>query len=309
MGGDARGRARLGERRRRRERERARAARGGAARQGGGRLRPDVHDGEPRRAARAGDPGPVGRRRALGPRDDERVARHLGAGGPRALRGRRRPRPLDPAAVERAFRRSGAALLCLENTHTRAGGTVTDVARPRRSPRRAQARRPRPPRRRAAPERRGRAGRPARRARRAGRHRRAEPEQGPVRPVRRAARRRRGARSPPRARTSAALGGGTMHKAGILAAAGLVALDLVDRLAEDHRRARTLAARSGRRRRRPTSSSPSSRRRRCSSSPTRDVLALTPDGRASASSPIAGSTTTTSARGRGDARRIGRPAG
>jgi threonine aldolase len=37
------------------------------------------------------------------------------------------------------------------------------------------------------------------------------------------------------------LGGGTVHKEGILAAAGLVALGLVDRLAEDHRRARRLA--------------------------------------------------------------------
>ena len=38
------------------------------------------------------------------------------------------------------------------------------------------------------------------------------------------------------------LGGGTVHKEGVLAAAGLVALGLVDRLAEDHRRARDLAA-------------------------------------------------------------------
>ena len=38
------------------------------------------------------------------------------------------------------------------------------------------------------------------------------------------------------------LGGATIHKAGILAAAGLVALGLVDRLADDHRRARDLAA-------------------------------------------------------------------
>jgi threonine aldolase len=38
------------------------------------------------------------------------------------------------------------------------------------------------------------------------------------------------------------LGGATLHKAGILAAAGLIALDLVDRLADDHRRARELAA-------------------------------------------------------------------
>jgi len=38
------------------------------------------------------------------------------------------------------------------------------------------------------------------------------------------------------------LGGGTVHKAGIAAAAGLVALDtMVERLAEDHRRARELA--------------------------------------------------------------------
>jgi threonine aldolase len=37
------------------------------------------------------------------------------------------------------------------------------------------------------------------------------------------------------------LGGATIHKAGLLAAAGLVALDLVDRLADDHRRARDLA--------------------------------------------------------------------
>ena len=37
------------------------------------------------------------------------------------------------------------------------------------------------------------------------------------------------------------LGGATMHKAGIFAAAGLLALELVDRLSEDHARARELA--------------------------------------------------------------------
>jgi threonine aldolase len=37
------------------------------------------------------------------------------------------------------------------------------------------------------------------------------------------------------------LGGATVHKAGIYAAAGLLALDLVDRLEEDHARARELA--------------------------------------------------------------------
>jgi threonine aldolase len=41
------------------------------------------------------------------------------------------------------------------------------------------------------------------------------------------------------------LGAGTVHKAGIMAAAGLVALDGIDRLAEDHRRARELARRIG----------------------------------------------------------------
>jgi threonine aldolase len=37
------------------------------------------------------------------------------------------------------------------------------------------------------------------------------------------------------------LGGGTVHKAGIFAAAGLLALEMVDRLEDDHRRARELA--------------------------------------------------------------------
>jgi threonine aldolase len=37
------------------------------------------------------------------------------------------------------------------------------------------------------------------------------------------------------------LGGATMHKAGIFAAAGLLALDMVDRLADDHAHARELA--------------------------------------------------------------------
>jgi threonine aldolase len=43
------------------------------------------------------------------------------------------------------------------------------------------------------------------------------------------------------------LGGGTMHRAGIAAAAGLVALDtMIDRIADDHRRARDLAERLAR---------------------------------------------------------------
>jgi threonine aldolase len=41
------------------------------------------------------------------------------------------------------------------------------------------------------------------------------------------------------------IGAGTVHKAGIMAAAGLVALDGIERLAEDHLRARELARRIG----------------------------------------------------------------
>lgn len=41
------------------------------------------------------------------------------------------------------------------------------------------------------------------------------------------------------------LGGATIHKAGLFAAAGLVALDLIDRLGEDHARARELAQLAG----------------------------------------------------------------
>ena len=37
-------------------------------------------------------------------------------------------------------------------------------------------------------------------------------------------------------------GGGTVHKAGIFAAAGLLALEMVDRLEDDHRRARSSRA-------------------------------------------------------------------
>ena len=43
-------------------------------------------------------------------------------------------------------------------------------------------------------------------------------------------------------RTLRRLGGASVHKAGILAAAGLLALELVDRLADDHRRARRLGS-------------------------------------------------------------------
>ncbi|MCP9486504.1 MAG: threonine aldolase family protein [Gaiellaceae bacterium MAG52_C11] len=43
-------------------------------------------------------------------------------------------------------------------------------------------------------------------------------------------------------KTLSRLGGASVHKAGIPAAAGLLALDLVDRLADDHRRARKLGS-------------------------------------------------------------------
>ena len=122
---------------------------------------------------------------------------------------------LDPGDADRAFRRSGAALLCLENTHTRAGGTVTDVERTESLAAAAALRRACPPRRRAPAERGGRARRPARRAGGAGRHGRAEPEQGPLR-----ARSVHCSRATPRRSRRARLharrlGGGTIHKLGI----------------------------------------------------------------------------------------------
>ncbi len=148
---------------------------------------------------------------------------------------------LDPDEVHAELARTGAAVLCLENTHTRAGGTVTDVARME-----ALA---------AAARRQGArvhldGARLANAAVALGVPLAAlaapadtvalslnkglsapfgallAGDEAAVRSARLHARR---------------LGGGTMHKAGIAAAAGLVALGLVDRLADDHRRARRLA--------------------------------------------------------------------
>jgi len=148
---------------------------------------------------------------------------------------------LDPGETDRAFRRSGAALLCLENTHTRAGGTVTDVERTEAL---------------------------AAAARRYGARVHLDGARlpnaavalcvplaelaGPVDTV--ALSLNKGLCAPFGALLAGdastieaarlhtrRLGGGTIHKLGLAAAAGLVALGLVDRLAEDHRRARDLA--------------------------------------------------------------------
>ena len=106
-------------------RERARAPRRRAPRQGGGGLRRHLHAGQPRRAAR-----PQLARRARRGRRRRR---------PHPRQRRRLARPGSPGSMPVAARRAGAAPDCLENTRTRAGGTVLDPPpRPRRSPRGAE---------------------------------------------------------------------------------------------------------------------------------------------------------------------------
>ena len=171
VGGDALGAARLGDLRRGRERQRARAPRRGAARQGGRGARADVLAREPRRAARADR-----------------------AGRPRARRRRRRTSSSNEGdwldARSRGSRSaSRRPSICIENTHTRRGGTVLT----RRADGGARGAGPAlAPRRRAARERGGRARRAARGARGAGRHGRAQPQQGALRAGGDDPRRRRG---------------------------------------------------------------------------------------------------------------------
>jgi threonine aldolase len=118
---------------------------------------------------------------------------------------------LDPVGLERA---SDAALLCLENTHTRAGGTVLSVEETARLAATAPrmhldgARLPN-----------------------------AAAALGvPLADL-----------AAPASTIAAArehllrVGGASVHKSYLLAAAGLVALDLIDRIGDDHRRARELA--------------------------------------------------------------------
>jgi threonine aldolase len=150
----------------------------------------------------------------------------------------------DPAAVEEAIAASGAALLVLENTHTRAGGTVLSAGLTE-----ALAE---------AATRRGcrvhvDGARLANAAVALGVP--LAELAGPADSV--ALSLNKGLSAPFGAlfaggqavveRASAILhrlGGATVHRAGIAAAAGLVALDnMVERLADDHRRARDLAAR------------------------------------------------------------------
>ena len=123
----------------------------------------DLLPGEPRRRARA---HPA--RRARGAPDRAHILVNEGdwlteiAG-------------LTPVGLDEA---ETADLICIENTHTRAGGTVVDA---RRDGVARGARAEVAPRRGTAPERRRRARRAARRAGGAGRHRRAEPQQGALR--------------------------------------------------------------------------------------------------------------------------------
>ena len=161
------------------------------------------------------------------------------------------PRPVpaadgrpDADAVAQEIRESGAALLVLENTHTRAGGTVlstdltealaaaasgttaacTSTARGSQTPRSRSASRS---------------------------------QSSPARPSSVALSLNKGLSAPFGALLAGSetvverattilhrLGGATVHRAGIAAAAGLVALDtMIERLVDDHRRARDLAAR------------------------------------------------------------------
>ncbi len=136
-----------------------------------------------------------------------------------------RPSTCAPPSRPRAYYKSDVGLVVLENTHNLGGGTVQRVEeRAGRRRRRARVRLPRPPGRGAPLERGGRARRPARGARR----------RGPTRSWRACPRAcaRRSARSSPRsrerieeARRVRKLLGGGMRQAGVLAAAGLVALD------------------------------------------------------------------------------------
>ncbi len=150
---------------------------------------------------------------------------------------------LDPVRVDESFTESRAVLLCLENTHTRAGGTVTPVDLTRelvRVARRHDARVHLDG------------------ARLANAAAALDVElsdlAGDVDSV--ALSLNKGLSAPfgcvlagstaflEQARTQLLrLGGGTVHRAGIAAAAGLVALETMrDRLVDDHRRARDLGA-------------------------------------------------------------------
>ena len=89
---------------------------------------------------------------------------------------------LDPAEVEELIVETGALMLVLENTHTRAGRHRPDAGADGRARRGGAApRRLRPSRRGAALQRCGRARRPDAGARGAGEHGRGQPEQGPLR--------------------------------------------------------------------------------------------------------------------------------
>jgi threonine aldolase len=151
---------------------------------------------------------------------------------------------LDPAEVGEAIEGVGASLLCLENTHTRAGGTVLDVATTREL---AQV----------AHDRGARVHLDGARLANA-----AVALEVPLAELTAhvdtvAFSLNKGLCAPFGALLAGEaelvatargairrLGGGTLHRLGIMAAAGLIALEtMVDRLADDHRRARDLEGR------------------------------------------------------------------
>ena len=166
--------------------------------------------------------------------------------------GARAARAVTVAAAERAARpgrgragvRGAPAPRCsASRTRTRAPAARSPTSRGRRrSPRRRAARRPRAPRRRAARECRGRARRPARGARRARSTRsRCSLNKGLCAPFGALL---AGERDDRRRRATSCTGSAAARctSAGIAAAAGSSRSTIVDRLADDHRRARELAA-------------------------------------------------------------------
>ena len=189
----------------------------------------------------------------------------------------RRGRAARPGRGRRALARSGAALLCLENTHTRAGGTVhrRGAHRGARAAARTHGARvhldgARLPNAAVA------LGVPLAALAAPADTVALSLNKGLCGAVRRAARGRRRRRSRPRALHVPRLGGGTVHKAGHRRGRGpRRARLMVDRLAEDHRRARELARLLGlgaaetnivTDRARRSRRSPSSRRAACSRS-------------------------------------------
>ena len=144
----------------------------------------DLLDRQPGRPALPRPAGRARRRRAqLAPRHHRGRRRRRRRPRPDPRRPGRRRRP-DPAALAVALA-DGASLLSLENTHNNAGGITLSSRWPRRRPPPAVAARPCTSTARASSTPRSRSTARPPPARRPGRHRRRQPQQGALRPLRR----------------------------------------------------------------------------------------------------------------------------